>query len=85
MELIVGGNYYGTDAEFSRYDASIGNILRTGKDGAFDVLPFAETGLILDGNVRQLRILEIGKEPYLLMVRNNDSFKLFKPTRITKK
>ncbi|KRO66433.1 MAG: hypothetical protein ABR84_06930 [Cryomorphaceae bacterium BACL21 MAG-121220-bin10] len=85
MELIVGGNYYGTDAEFSRYDASIGNILRTGKDGAFDVLPFAETGLILDGNVRQLRILEIGKEPYLFMVRNNDSFKLFKPTRITKK
>ena len=75
-EVIVGGNYYGTDAEFSRYDASIGTILKW-NGNEFDVIPAQDTGLILDGNLRHLKPITIDGKEKLLVIRNNEQFSLF--------
>ena len=75
-EVIVGGNYYGTDAEFSRYDASIGTALKW-NGTHFDVIPAKDTGLMLDGNLRHLKPITIDGEQKLLVIRNNEQFSLF--------
>lgn len=75
-EIIVGGNYYGTDAEFSRYDASIGTVLKWNGNN-FDVIPVEDTGLILDGNLRHLKPITINGKQKLLVIRNNEEFSLF--------
>jgi hypothetical protein len=72
----VGGNYYGTDAEFSRYDASIGTVLKW-NGNSFDVIPVEDTGLILEGNLRHLKRVTINKKQKLLVIRNNEEFSLF--------
>ena len=43
-DIITGGNFYGTDAEFGRYDASIGSILIQNGSNNFDVLATKESG-----------------------------------------
>lgn len=75
-EIIVGGNYYGTDAEFSRYDASIGTVLKWNGSN-FDVIPVEDTGLMLDGNLRHLKLITINGKQKLLVIRNNEEFSLF--------
>lgn len=75
-EIIVGGNYYGTDAEFSRYDASIGTVLKWNGSN-FDVIPIEDTGLMLDGNLRHLKPISINGKQKLLVIRNNEEFSLF--------
>jgi len=75
-EVIVGGNYYGTDAEFSRYDASIGTVLKWNGNN-FEVIPAQDTGLMLDGNLRHLKRISINGKEKLLVIRNNEQFSLF--------
>lgn len=77
-DLIVGGNFYGTDAEFGRYDASIGALLLGDGNLNFQVIPPAESGFIIPGNVQHIAPITIGDEQYYWIVRNNDLSSLMK-------
>jgi hypothetical protein len=76
-DIILGGNFYGTDAEFGRYDASIGStLINLGSD--FEPLSSTESGLYIPGNVRHLIPLTIGEFNYMLVIRNNEPASLLK-------
>ena len=77
--LVLAGNYYGTDAEFGRYDASIGSVLKW-DNGKLETISASTSGLILDRNVRHLKHLDKGLNPKILVVRNNDEFSLYGPS-----
>ncbi|GGD94831.1 VCBS repeat-containing protein [Planktosalinus lacus] len=77
-DLIVGGNFYGTDAEFGRYDASIGALLLGDGNLNFKVVPPAESGFVIPGNVQHITPITIGGEQYYWIVRNNDESSLLK-------
>ena len=76
-DLIVGGNFYGTDAEYGRYDASFGSTLINNGKG-FDVMEAVESGLSISGNVQHIKPISIKGGPYLLVIRNNDKASLIK-------
>jgi enediyne biosynthesis protein E4 len=73
-DLLLGGNFYGTDAQIGRYDASIGHALLSDSDFAFKPLTPAESGLAIPGNVRKVLPIKLGNGVNALwVVRNNAS------------
>lgn len=77
-DIITGGNFYGTDAEFGRYDASEGSVLINTGDSKFNALPTLESGFKIPGNVQHIEPLKIGSQHYILIVRNNDRCSLLR-------
>ena len=49
-DIILGGNFYGTDAEYGRYDASIGVTLINSGNSNFETISPSESGLKISGN-----------------------------------
>ncbi len=77
MDLVVGGNFYGTDAQFGRYDASVGAVLIGDGQGHFQVLSPADSGFCIPGNVRRILPLKSQSGINFFVVRNNDKSSLF--------
>jgi hypothetical protein len=80
-DLIIGGNLYGTDAQFGRYDASVGAILMGEGQGEFSVLGPADSGFSIPGNVRRIVPLKSSDGIYVFVSRNNDMSSLFRVRR----
>ncbi|PKP27165.1 MAG: RNA-binding protein [Bacteroidetes bacterium HGW-Bacteroidetes-2] len=78
IDLLLGGNFYGTDAEITRYDASIGVLLLGDGKGNFEVVPPIESGFIIPGNVQKIVPIIISGIKYYWIVRNNDTSSLLK-------
>lgn len=77
MDLVVGGNFYGTDAQFGRYDASVGSILIGDGKGQFQLVGPADSGFCIPGNVKSILPLKSSSGISLFVVRNNDRCSLF--------
>ncbi|MFD1095670.1 FG-GAP-like repeat-containing protein [Salegentibacter chungangensis] len=77
-DLVIAGNNYSLKPQFGRMDANFGTILLNGKEG-FKVANSAETGLMLEGEVKALKWLKDsqGRE-YLLAGITDAKPKLFK-------
>jgi hypothetical protein len=75
--LVIGGNFYGTDAQFGRYDASIGTVLMGDGQGQFRVVGPTESGLSIPGNVRSILPLKSASGTSIFVARNNDKSSLF--------
>jgi len=78
MDLIVGGNLFGTDTELGRYDASIGAVLLGDGQGNFEVVPPVESGFIAPGNIRHIVPINIQGQKHFWVVRNDDKSSLLK-------
>jgi enediyne biosynthesis protein E4 len=73
MDIILAGNLYNVKPEVGQYDASYGTFLKGDGKGNFIVLPETKSGLMLDGEIRDLETITIAGKKYLLAARNNDS------------
>jgi len=78
MDLVVGGNLYKTKPEAGRYDASHGLLLKGTGAGNFKPLSSSQSGLFLDGEVRDLKFISVNGKQILLVARNNSSVLGFK-------
>jgi len=78
LDLVLGGNLYKVKPEAGRYDASEGLFLKGNGDGSFQSIPTRSSGLVLEGEVRDLTIIKIKGINYLLSARNNDTIQLYK-------
>ncbi len=70
-DIILGGNLYEVKPEVGRYDASYGAFLKGMGNGKFMSIPTRETGLFMDGQIRDLKIIQVKGKPTLMVVRNN--------------
>ena len=77
-DLILGGNFYGVRPSRGRYDAGYGLLLRGDGRGGFEPVDLAESGLLLEGEVRALRWLPHERGPLLLAARSNDTVQAFR-------
>ena len=66
-DILLGGNLYGAKPEVGRYDASYGTLLRGDGTGRFEAVRSVESGLRLEGEVRDFLELENGR---LLVARS---------------
>lgn len=68
-DLLIGGNFYANNIELGRYDASYGNLLSIGPDGA---LKASDLGSVsIQGPVRAIRPIRIANRPCYLVAKNN--------------
>ncbi|MCL6264944.1 VCBS repeat-containing protein [Flagellimonas myxillae] len=80
-DVITAGNIYETEVETPRLDAISGHILMSnGKDGYYSI-PQQETGLYMEGNVKDMELIETGtNEKYLINTVNNGEVTVHKFT-----
>jgi len=70
-DLVITGNLYPFRVQTGPLDASIGLILKGDGNGQFTPLPYAQTGLFIDGDVRNMIGIK-NKNGLLLVVAKND-------------
>ena len=76
-DIIIAGNEYQANIMPGRYDASYGLLLTGNGEGDFTAVPPAKSGLILDGDVKDLKIISIGNQKILLAAINDAPMKAF--------
>ena len=62
-DIMMMGNYYGNNVELGRLDGDFGTILINKGDGNFDYEPL--NGIVVKGQVRHIRPIEIDKKKLL--------------------
>jgi hypothetical protein len=72
-DIILGGNLYSVKPEVGRYDASYGAFLKGDGKGNFVAVPSRKSGLFLDGEIRDLTVIEVKGQKYVLGARNKNS------------
>ncbi|MBS1542188.1 MAG: hypothetical protein JST14_01030, partial [Bacteroidetes bacterium] len=77
-DILLGGNLYRTKPEVGRYDASYGCLLRGTADGRYEFVPRASSGIFLDGEVRDICSVKVGKQSRFMVSRNNAPLIMFK-------
>jgi hypothetical protein len=76
-DVIVGGNFYGSNMYQARYDGSYGLILKSDGKGNFKSIIPTQSGLMLDGEIRDILQIKVNKLPYYLIARNNNTLQVF--------
>ncbi len=69
-EVILGGNFYESNIEMGRYDASYGNVLHFTERGKMYVYPLGD--LRITGQVRKIKAIKTSKETIFVLARNNE-------------
>ncbi|MBS1507111.1 MAG: VCBS repeat-containing protein [Bacteroidetes bacterium] len=77
-DILMGGNLYRVKPEVGRYDASYGVFLKGDGKGNFSNIKTKDSGFFVDGEVRDIKKIKIGKSDYVLVARNNDTPLIFK-------
>jgi hypothetical protein len=78
-DLLVGGNLYGVTPTIGRYDASYGLLMRGSGNGKFTAVDMSESGVAIDGQVRDIKALRGAKAARLIAIaRNNDKLEILR-------
>jgi len=73
IDLVLGGNLYNVKPEIGSYDASYGQFLKGTGNGDFTVYSMGESGLFLDGEIRDFKIFSHKQNDLLLVSKNNST------------
>lgn len=73
IDILAGGNQYRAKPEVGRYDAGYAVYLRGDGAGNFTFVPNAASGLYVDGEIRDIRIVKVAGKRMAIFARNNDS------------
>ena len=76
QDLILGGNYYEFLPQFSRLDASRGDVLFNDGEGRFSIQN--NTGFEIEGQLRELQYIENSDQRFVIALLNNEMPKLFR-------
>jgi hypothetical protein len=77
-DIVIGGNEFDFPPQFGRIDASYGTVLiNKGKQNLVP-LDFAQSGLEIVGQVRDIKLIMIHDQQYLLFLRNSEYPSLYK-------
>ncbi|MBS1669410.1 MAG: VCBS repeat-containing protein [Bacteroidetes bacterium] len=77
-DLVLGGNEFGFLPQFGRLDASFGHVLINNGKGQFTWQQFQQSGLQLEGQIRDIAEIKGKDQNYLLFLRNDDYPVLYK-------
>ena len=77
-DLILAGNLLAMEAETIRLDAGIGLWMRGDGKGNFQSVPYLQSGLFLDGDIRSMKLLNSSNGVLLTVASNDDFIKFIK-------
>jgi hypothetical protein len=72
LDIILAGNFYPMRVQLGPMDASIGLVLKGNGKGAFTPLSYAQTGLYIPGDVRNITDVAVGNYTWLIAAKNNE-------------
>jgi hypothetical protein len=75
IDLVLGGNRFDFLPQFSRIDASYGHVLINKGKGNFEWVNNAKTGISINGQVRDIKVINT-KQGQRLLILSNDAFPL---------
>jgi hypothetical protein len=79
MDIVLAGNEYQADVMTGRYDASYGCFLKGNGKNIFTSITPVQSGLVLNGDIKDMSLLRTAKgEKLLLAAANNDSLRVFR-------
>ncbi|MFM1912535.1 MAG: hypothetical protein RIR51_373 [Bacteroidota bacterium] len=78
LDIILGGNFYGPSMYQSRYDSFFGITLINDGEGNFKSELATETGFLMDGEVRDIEVIDTPMGRLYLIARNNESIQVFR-------
>ena len=78
-EIIAIGNLYATEVETTRYDASIGSVLKYDESkNSFNVLKSSKTGIIIHGDSKDSKIIKVNDNKVMVITNNDGPISLYK-------
>ena len=83
-DIVLGGNEFGFLPQFERLDASPGFVMLNKGKNNFSLLSSAESGMTLNGEVRDIQEIKTAKNNYILVLQNDEFpvlFRINKPNR----
>lgn len=72
-DLVLCGNFYPFRVQIGPLDGSIGLVLKGDGKGGFVPLYYAQTGLLINGDVRNMMTLKIADRLVMVIAKNNGS------------
>jgi enediyne biosynthesis protein E4 len=82
LDIILGGNFFGTRVKYGRYDASKGLVLIGNGKGKFTALKIEESGLNISGEIKDIHVIKsVNNTLTLLFTRNNLPIKVYKSAK----
>lgn len=72
LDIVTGGNRSGFPPQLQKLDASYGDVFINNVKGGFSWVGSAQSGISVEGEVRDIIRLNAGSKSYLLFLRNND-------------
>jgi hypothetical protein len=80
IDLLLGGNFFGVTPVRGRYDASYGLLLRGDGSGRFVSVEMEKSGVVIEGQVRQMASLRRANgDRVIVAARNNDKLQILGP------
>lgn len=73
LDVVLGGNLYNAEVETPRNDASYGLWLKGDGANGFRALAPRETGLVVRGDIRNMKSIKVGDQTHLLVAKNNQA------------
>ena len=81
-DLLLAGNEYQTEVVTGRYDASYGCFLKGSKEKRFTAKPAVETGFIIQGDVKDMALIQSASgHKRIIVAVNNDSLRIFQVSK----
>ncbi len=77
-DIFMGGNFYGLKPEVGRYDASYGVSLLANNNHGFTYATPSATGLLIRGEVRDIKPITTHNGTYIIVARNNEPLQIFR-------
>lgn len=72
LDAILGGNFFGTRVKYGRYDANKGTLLLGDGKNGFEVIDNPRSGLHLEGEVRDIQIIETEENKSIIIFAKNN-------------
>ena len=73
LDVVIGGNLFGSEVETPRNDAGNGLLLQGDGKGNFTAIPYHENGLLINKDVKDMALITV-KDKKMILVANNDDF-----------
>lgn len=77
IDLVVAGNEYQAAIAIGRYDASYGLLLKGNGKGVFTSVAVSASGLLIDGDVKDMALIHSGNSRLLIAAPNDSKLKMF--------
>ena len=77
LDILVGGNFFRSNIQMGRYDASYGQVLLGDGKNNFNCISASKSGFSVRGETRKILPIKLGSNMYYMAVRNNESVKFF--------